>query len=59
MSKILRIPQVCSRLGVSRSTIYLWIDKGILPPPFKINPYGRAVGYLESQIDEYVAKISA
>lgn len=58
MSRVLRINEVCNKLGVSRSTLYLWIDQGILPAPFKINPHGRAVGYLESQIDAYLTKIS-
>lgn len=52
--KILRLPIVKDRTGLSRSTIYLHISKGIFPAPISLGE--RAVGWLESDIDEWLAK---
>lgn len=49
---ILRLPVVKARTGLSRSTIYLRIAKGVFPRP--VNLGGRAVGWLESDIDEWL-----
>ena len=51
---ILRMRQVQSRLGLSRSTIYLLIKSGDLVRPIKIG--SRAVGWLEADIDAYIFK---
>jgi len=48
----LRLPQVKQRTGLSRSTIYLRIPRGEFPSP--INLGGRAVAWLESEIDEWI-----
>lgn len=50
---ILRRKQVEGRTGLSRSTIYLRMKKGTFPKP--INLGARAVGWLESEIDEWLA----
>lgn len=55
---ILRLPAVKDRTGLSRSTIYLHIAKGIFPSPVNLGP--RAVGWLESDISEWLdARITA
>jgi len=51
---ILRLPDVRARTGLSRSTIYLRIAEGKFPPP--INLGERSVGWLESEIDAWIAK---
>ncbi len=51
---ILRLPEVKARTGLSRSTIYLRIAEGKFPPP--INLGERCVGWLESEIDAWIAK---
>lgn len=49
---ILRLPTVRSRTGLSRSTIYLQISEGRFPKPISLG--ARAVGWLESEIDEWL-----
>jgi prophage regulatory protein len=50
---ILRRKQVEARTGLSRSTIYLRISDGSFPKP--INLGGRAVGWIEHEIDDWLA----
>lgn len=55
---ILRLPQVKARTGLSRSSIYLAIRRGEFPAPISLG--ARAVGWLESSIDQFIeAKIKA
>lgn len=49
---ILRRKQVEIRTGLSRSTIYARISEGTFPPPIDLG--GRAVGWLESEIDAWL-----
>ena len=51
---ILRLPEVKARTGLSRSTIYLRIAEGQFPPP--INLGERSVGWVEAEIDAWIAK---
>ncbi len=51
---ILRLPKVKERTGLSRATIYLRIQKGSFPKP--INLGARAVGWLESDVNEWIAQ---
>ena len=51
---ILRLPEVKARTGLSRSTIYLRIAEGKFPPP--INLGERSVGWVEAEIDAWIAK---
>ena len=55
--RILRRPKVSDRTGKSRSTIYAEMAEGKFPRPVRIGP--RAVGWVESEIDEYVAALIA
>ena len=50
--RILRLPEVLARTGLSRSTIYLRIEQGRFPRPVPLG--GRAVGWIESEIDEWI-----
>ena len=43
-----------SKVGFQPSTIYELIAKGKFPPPFKLIPGGRAAGWFESTIDEWL-----
>ncbi|MDZ7662513.1 AlpA family transcriptional regulator [Thiohalophilus sp.] len=52
MKTILRLPTVISRTGLSRSTLYLRIAEGRFPRPISLG--GRAVGWLESDITEWI-----
>ena len=51
---ILRLPAVKSRTGLSRSTLYLRISQGQFPKP--VNLGGRAVGWLDSEIDTWLSR---
>ena len=49
---ILRLPQVIKHTGLSRSSIYLRIANNEFPESVSLG--GRAVGWLESDIDEWI-----
>ena len=49
---ILRLPQVISCTGLSRSAIYRAIDEGSFPLPRRIST--RAVGWLESEVLSWI-----
>jgi prophage regulatory protein len=53
-STILRRKQVQARTGLSRSTIYQCISDGTFPKP--INLGARAVGWIESEITDWVSR---
>lgn len=52
VTKILRLPQVKSQTGLSRSTIYLRIKNREFPESISLG--GRAVGWLESDIQDWL-----
>lgn len=52
--EIKRLPTVKYQTGLSRSTIYLRISEGTFPK--QINLGGRAVGWLATDIDEWINK---
>jgi len=49
---ILRRKQVEDRTGLSRSTIYLYIQENRFPKP--INLGARAVGWVESEVEKWL-----
>ena len=49
--KILRLDNVKSKTGLSRSTIYRLMDEGHFP--HQINLGFRALGWLESEVDKW------
>lgn len=51
---ILRRPQVQQRTGLSRSTLYQYMKDGDFPKPVQLG--FRAVGWLESDISDWIAK---
>ena len=53
LTRILRLPEVIARVGLRRPTIYLHISKGTFPKQINLGP--RAVGWLESEIDAWIA----
>lgn len=50
--KILRLPSVKARTGLSRSTIYLRISEGSFPKPVSLG--GRAVGWIEAEVNDWL-----
>jgi prophage regulatory protein len=49
---ILRLDAVKSRTGLSRSTLYLRISEDSFPKQISLG--GRAVGWIESEIDDWL-----
>jgi len=54
--RFLRRRQVEDRTGLSRSTIYLWIQQGRFPKPVKLGQ--RAVAWKESDIVGWIEEQS-
>lgn len=50
---VLRLASVKERTGLSRSTLYLRIATGTFPKPVGLG--GRAVGWLESEVADWIA----
>ena len=50
--RILRLPEVQRRTGLSRSTIYVRLDQGLFPRPVSLG--ARAVGWIDSEVDEWI-----
>ena len=55
-TRILRLPVVMERVGISRSSIYKFIAAGTFPKPVQLGP--RSVGWLETEIDEWIAVLA-
>jgi len=51
---ILRLPQVIKRTGLSRSSIYLRMVNDEFPKSVSLG--GRAVGWLEKEVDEWIVE---
>ena len=49
---ILRLAHVKQRTGLSRSSIYNGVKQGTFPAQISLGP--RAVGWLESSIDQWI-----
>ena len=51
---LLRLPSVKARTGLSRSSLYARISQGTFPRP--INLGARAVGWIESEVEEWLTQ---
>ena len=51
-ARILRLPEVETRTGLSRSTIYRWRVAGRFPPAVVMG--GRTLGWFESDLEEWL-----
>lgn len=52
--RLLRLPEVISRTGLSRTTIYAYIGAGDFPKGIRLGH--RCVAWLESEIDGWIAQ---
>lgn len=52
--RILRLPQVRARTGLSRSALYERIREGSFPRQIPLGP--RSVGWLEADIEAWIEK---
>lgn len=51
--RLVRLPEVIQRTGVSRATIYRKVDQGTFPRPVRLGP--NTVAWYESQLDQWIA----
>ena len=51
-------PEVCSWLKISKSTLYLWVQKGIFPKPVMLGlPEKNGTSrWIESEVQEWLEK---
>lgn len=55
--RLIRVPEVLSRVGFSRTTLYERIKAGSFPDRVKIGL--RSVAFVESDIDAWIEKVIA
>jgi len=56
-SRILRLPTVLLRTGLSRSTVYARVAEGTFPRQLSLGP--NTVGWLEMDIDTWIDGLTA
>lgn len=54
---IIRLPATTKKTGLSRSTIYALEGRGEFPKKIKLSP--RTMGFLESEVDQWLADKAA
>jgi len=54
--RVLRMRDLVQRLQLSQSRLYALIAEGKFLSPFKLIPGGRAVGWLERDVDAWLAE---
>ena len=52
--RVIRHKQVCKKLQISSAKLFDMVARGHFPKPFTLVPGGRAVGWLEADVDYYV-----
>ena len=52
MNNLIKLPCVIAKTTLSRSSVYLEIQKGTFPPPISIGE--RSVAWVEAEIDLWV-----
>ena len=51
---IIRHNEVCRKLQISSAKLFDMIANGLFPKPFVLVPGGRAVGWLEQDVDKWI-----
>jgi prophage regulatory protein len=52
-AQVLRLPEVKTLTGLSRSSIYVFVKRGDFPRPFRLGR--KAIGFLRVEVEEWVA----
>ena len=50
--RVLRLPRVQARTGLSRSSIYMRVANRSFPQPVRLG--ARAIGWIESEVDQWI-----
>lgn len=62
---ILRLPVLAKKIGLSRSTIYDWLNPKsprhdpTMPRPIRIGSRSRSIGFVESEVDAWLEQRAA
>ena len=54
--RILRMRDICQKLGLCPSTVHDLVARGVFIKPFTLIPGGRAVGWLEVDVDQWICE---
>ncbi|MDD2658192.1 MAG: AlpA family transcriptional regulator [Methylococcales bacterium] len=57
INTIIRLPQAIQKTGLSRSTIYALEGRGEFPQKIKLST--RSMGFLEKEVDDWIAAKAA
>ena len=52
--RVIRHKQVCAKLQISSAKLFDMVARGQFLKPFVLIPGGRAVGFLESDVDQWI-----
>ena len=52
--RVIRHNQVCQKMQISSAKLFDMVASGIFPKPFQLVPGGRAVGWLEQDVDQWI-----
>ena len=53
ITRLIRLPEVMSRVGLGRSTIYRWMSEGKFPKPVQLG--GHAVAWVEEEVEVWIS----
>ncbi|MDX5976020.1 helix-turn-helix transcriptional regulator [Vreelandella alkaliphila] len=54
MATLLKRPEVRKRTTLSDSALYRLMERGQFPRPIQLNPHGRAVAWVESEVEQWI-----
>jgi prophage regulatory protein len=52
--RVIRHKHVCAKLQISSAKLFDMVARGHFPKPFTLVPDGRAVGWIEADVDFYI-----
>lgn len=57
LKRLIRFPEVLRRVPYSKATLYRKIAEGKFPKQIKLDANGRAVAFLESEVDAWIEEL--